>query len=316
MKISTFSVPKDRSLRIPSDDTLLVMPGVLAVFDGATSPQSGSAVNSSGRVASQAAARAVAGLAVDHNLMALPAADIFAAITRNIAADSQRHGMEGKPSTTMALAVLDEEQVRFVLVGDSTIRVNGEQTISSKKPIDDVSTANRLAVWPILAARTAQTDALEKLVRSVLFGGYQHAVATGVLTADQAQLLRDDLGRRFAGLVDRTSLDSFLDNGIKQQFRFANRTDHPMGYSTLNGDPTSLADIIDLRMPRSGIRSLEIWTDGYFLVPDAIGIDSWEAAYATVEAEDFHKLNRFANVKGATSTEFADDRSLIVAEMP
>ena len=256
----------------------------------------------------------MAGLALTEDLLLLPPAQIFSAITTRIRFENDRQGMEGKPSTTMALAVLGADEVRFVLVGDSGIRLNGTQMIRCEKPIDDLSTSNRLAVHAVLSQRIKDADEVERLTRVVLFEGYDVAVQQGVLTPPQASRIRDDLSARYASLTDSTSLLGFLNGGIRQQYRFANRTDHPMGFSTLNTDQTSLADIIDLRLPRHAVSSIEIFSDGYFLVPDEVGIGAWEAAFAQTETEDFHKLNRFANVKGSTSREFADDRSLIVAE--
>lgn len=313
MQISSLTLPKDRSLRVPNDDTVLILPGLLGVFDGATSPQ-GKAGSSSGRLASQSAALAVAQLAIEGTLTDLPAAAIFAPISARIRQASQRQGMLGKPSTTMALAVFGTEDVRLLLVGDSAIRVNGTQLIQRKKPIDDVSTQSRLAVHAILTARHDDKDQVEQLCRFVAFEGYTAAVAQGILTVVEVGRIRTDLVDRFAAQSDPETLRGFLDMGIRSQFHLANRRDHPLGFSTLNSDETSLADIIDMRLPRAGVRSLELFTDGYFLIPDSIDIAAWEQAFAQSEAEDFHKTGRFANVKGSTSREFADDRSIIVAD--
>lgn len=315
MQISCLTLPKDRSLRAPNDDTVLVLPGVLGVFDGATSPQSRKrAGESSGCLASQAAAQAVAQLALDDRLIGLPPADIFAPISARIHAASQRQGMEGKPSTTMALAVMGQDEVRLVLVGDSGIRLNGTRLIRQTKPIDDISTRSRLAVYAILAGRHDDSDRVEHLARVVAFEGYDAAVAQGILQPSEAAAIRDALIAQFADLSDADTLGGFLDHGIRSQFRFANRTDHPLGFSTLNTDETSLADIMDMRLPRAELTSIELFTDGYFDIPDAVGIEEWEAAFARTEAEDFHKLHRFANVKGSTSREFSDDRSILVAD--
>lgn len=314
MKISSLSLPKDRSLRIPSDDTVLILPGLLAVFDGATAPQKGGQGGSSGRLASQAAAQAVAALSLTEDLMTLPPAQIFVAISDRIRLQSLLRKTEGKPSTTMALAVLGDRHVRFVLVGDSGIRVNGSQMIRCEKPIDDVSTLNCLAVHAILSGRHDDPDEVERLTRHVSFEGYDEAISAGILTQVEVAGIRDNLLARFADLTDPDALRGFLDRGIRQQYRFANRTDHPMGFSTLNGDETSLADIIDRRFPRAEVKEIEIFSDGYFLIPEGVGVDEWERAFALTEVEDFHKLHRFAGVKGSTSREFSDDRSVIVAE--
>lgn len=315
MQISSFTLPKDRFQRVPNDDTVLILPGVLGVFDGATSPQKkGPVGRSSGRLASQAAAQAVARLALDDDLMTLPPATIFAAISARIRAANQSQNMEGKPSTTMALAVFGATELRLLLVGDSSIRLNGAQMVQRTKPIDDVSTHSRLAVHAILSQRHENPDQVEALTRLVTFEGYDEAVQQNILTAPEVARIRDALVAEFAGLTDPDTLRGFLDKGIRSQFLLANRTDHPMGFSTLNTDETSLADIIDKRIPLAEVSSMEIFSDGYFLIPEQVSIAAWEEAFARTEAEDFQKLHRFANVKGSTSTEFADDRSVIVAD--
>ncbi|MDZ4136047.1 MAG: hypothetical protein U1D06_10725, partial [Paracoccaceae bacterium] len=182
MQISSLTLPKDRCLRVPNDDTVLILPGVLGVFDGATAPQKrlpGGA--SSGLLASRAASQAVARLAVDDDLNTLPPASLFAAISARIRTASLQQGMEGKPSTTMALAVFGPNEVRFVLVGDSSIRLNGTRLIQRKKPIDDVSTRSRLAVHSILSQRHTDADQVESLTRFVSFEGYDEAVQQGIL---------------------------------------------------------------------------------------------------------------------------------------
>lgn len=315
MKISSLSVPKDHSLRVPNDDTVLILPGLLGVFDGATAPQKRVPGGpSTGLLASRAAAQAVARLALTDDLTSLAQSSIFAAISASIRAAAVQQDVEGKPSTTMALVAFGPDQVRVLLVGDSSVRVNGTRLIQRKKPIDDVSTQSRLAVHKILSQRHPDSDEVEKLARLVSFDGYTAAVEQGILTASEVRRIRDMLLTRFAELTDPETLGGFLDNGIRSQFLLANRTDLPMGFSTLNGDKTSLADIIDLTLPLSELSSIELFTDGYFLTPETVSIAAWEEAFAQSEAEDFCKLHRFANVKGSTRREFADDRSVIVAD--
>ncbi len=37
----------------------------------------------------------------------------------------------------------------------------------------------------------------------------------------------------------------------------------------------------------------------------------WEDEFFRVEAQDFHKCGTFAGVKGSSSTQFSDDRSVL-----
>ncbi len=317
MQITTFTAPKDRSLRMPSDDTLLILPGVVGVFDGATSPQKNRpAGTSSGRIASQAAAMAVAALAERGALATAPAARIFADISARIRDASALHGMEGKPSTTMALAIRDGDALRFLAVGDTGIRLNGDRLLRHEKPIDEVSTLARIRVHARLSSRLDDRDEVERLARQVSFEGLREAVSSGLLGAEEAAEIRAEVAARFAAYDLDDAVTRFLDDGIRSQFRLANSGDHPLGYSTLNRDETLLSDVIDLRLPLADLHSIEIFSDGYFSLPAEVSVAAWERAFAETEAADFAKLGPYASVKGSTTREFTDDRSVIVVDLP
>lgn len=311
MKISALTLPKDRSLRVANDDTLLILPDTFGVFDGATAPQkSRLAGQSSGRVASQAAASAVARL--EEPLAEVSPRALCDAISERIAAQTAALGLEGKPSTTMALVVLGAQEVRFLAVGDSGFRVNGREIIRHEKLIDDISTAARVATFAEVRKHFSDLDEVEALVRQVSFEGQKLAVSQGILSAPVAREITERVIATFADRVDANSIAAFLAEGIREQFKFANRTDHPMGFSTLNTDVSSLADFIDRRIPRAEVDTIEVFSDGYFLIPQATGVAAWEAGLVESEAEDPHHLGRFAGVKGGTRKEFADDRSVLV----
>jgi hypothetical protein len=57
--------------------------------------------------------------------------------------------------------------------------------------------------------------------------------------------------------------------------------------------------------------SLEIFSDGYLSLPAGTDVADWEAEFDRVEAADFHKLADYPSVKGSTSTEFSDDRTVV-----
>ena len=317
MQITTFTAPKDHSLRTPGDDTLLILPGVLGVFDGATAPQKNRPVGtSSGRIASQAAALTVAALAERGELASAPAARIFAEISARIRTASQRHGMEGKPSTTMAIAIRDGGALRFLAVGDTGIRLNGTRVLRHEKPVDAVSTLARIRVHGLLSARLDDPDEVERLARQVSFEGLSAAREAGILAAAEITAIRDEAQARFASHNQGGAVRNFLDDGIRNQFRLANNADHPLGYSTLNSDETLLADVIDLRLPLADVHSIEIFSDGYYGLPTEVSIAAWEQAFAEAERADFAKLDPSASVKGSTSREFSDDRSVIVVHLP
>ena len=100
------------------------------------------------------------------------------------------------------------------------------------------------------------------------------------------------------------------------QHRFANHGDLPLGYASLNGKPLAGEGMLCFSRPRSAVQSIELFTDGYFSLPSEIDLAAWEAEFARVEEVDSHKIDRFPAIKGSTSSEFSDDRTVIIVRYP
>jgi hypothetical protein len=106
-----------------------------------------------------------------------------------------------------------------------------------------------------------------------------------------------------------------LDTGISGQAQFANNTASPLSYAVLDGFgvPLPLARVID--RPRVGMRSIELFTDGYFKPGAAPSLDDWEAAFAEVERVDPEKIARYPAVKGSTARMNTDDRTVVIVHL-
>ena len=65
------------------------------------------------------------------------------------------------------------------------------------------------------------------------------------------------------------------------------------------------------RVPRAGVHSVELYTDGYFKAGEGVGIAAWEQAFREVEAEDPAKIGAYASVKGTLGAIKADDRTYL-----
>ena len=96
------------------------------------------------------------------------------------------------------------------------------------------------------------------------------------------------------------------------QHRFANHGDLPLGYASLNGKPLAGEGMLCFSRPRSAVQSIELFTDGYFSLPSKIDLAAWEAEFQRVEEVDSHKIDRFPAIKGSTSSEFSDDRTVVI----
>ena len=73
-----------------------------------------------------------------------------------------------------------------------------------------------------------------------------------------------------------------------------------------------MKDVIDVSLDIKNVKSIELFSDGYFAVPANVTIEAWEQMFAEIEKIDPHKIHKYPNVKGSTTTDFSDDRSVII----
>ncbi|MFK3777582.1 hypothetical protein [Agrobacterium sp. NPDC089420] len=317
MNIASFSQSKYKNAAMPGDDVALLIPGrVLAVFDGATDP-TGASYNglSSGRIAALAAARAVAEMSLDGTLETLAAPALFQNISDILKNEARRINASHPPSTTLAIVADMGDSFRLLLAGDSGIRINGARLLQHTKLIDMVSTSARIFVFKQIFAATGDGDEAEARTRATIFSGLRSAVENGVMTAQDA----DDVviaAAAMSGLQNHMeAVEEFLMGGIRVQPQFANRRGHVLGYASINGGRVIDEGTVDLRISKQELSSLEIFTDGYLSLPVGTDIPAWEAEFARVEAADFHKLQDYPSVKGSTTAEFSDDRTVVCLNM-
>lgn len=314
MKTEVLSVPKFRAGGQYGDDVPLVLPGVAhAVFDGATDPL-GTVIAGvgAGRMAALEVAGSVARMMIDPAARRLPMAQILARISADLAAATGPLGLEIPPSTTMAVALDCGAEWRFLVLGDTGIRLNGAEVLRHEKVLDDVSTASRVQVMREILRHQPDPDAAEMQARGTALLGLDHAVAQDIITAERAAEVIAQTIRDTALPAAAAEIEDFLRRGIKVQYRLANRADHPLGFDTLNGTLPSCGQWIDQTVPKAVIHSIEIFTDGYPDIPSGTRVADWEAAFFAAEDSDYHKIGRFASVKGSTSDQFFDDRTVLL----
>ncbi|MES0811062.1 hypothetical protein ABLO27_16365 [Roseibium sp. SCPC15] len=311
MQISSLTFPKDRTSRQAGDDSLLILPGICGVFDGASSGATGSGI-SPGQAASRSAASVLGEFAATRSMTDIPATEIFSAIREKISQTEKLLGNTFRASTTMAVAFFDADTIRLLVVGDSGIRINGNQVYRTLKPVDDLSTTARIEVFNLLKEGDRSADEVEAQTRRISFQGLDCGVSEGILGETDATRICSLVSERYADIVAPQQTEAFLRTGIRCQYMYANRPDHPLGYSSINCDPILMDDVIDVIRPTVEVETLEFFTDGYFDIPNEVSVSAWEKAFDASESIDFHKTKSFPSVKGSTSKEFADDRSVIV----
>lgn len=63
------------------------------------------------------------------------------------------------------------------------------------------------------------------------------------------------------------------------------------------------------------LRSIELFTDGYFKPGAMPALDDWEAAFAEVERVDPDKIDRYPSVKGSFARMRTDERTVAIVHL-
>lgn len=91
-----------------------------------------------------------------------------------------------------------------------------------------------------------------------------------------------------------------------REFEYQNNPDHLLGYGFIDGEKTPEKFVQVFRYPKSFIKTLELFTGGYFDVPKEVSLKAWEETYDRVEREDPHKYLKYK------STKSKDDRTIMI----
>ncbi|MBD1556312.1 protein phosphatase 2C domain-containing protein [Vibrio sp. S9_S30] len=315
MNISAFSHSKYRNNQHSGDDAMLIIPGkIIAILDGATDPYT--AQESSGRYASHSIGEICARLFSDKRMMESSSESILRAISSHFAQQLKRKSFVYGPSTTLSLAFFMDQQVRVINIGDSGIRVNGTDVYCYHKPVDAITTTARVAIYQCLKKTISEHDSLEQITREISFHGLERGLKCQFINKHDVENILADVLNQHGQPAIHQDIEQFILKGIISQKVYANREGHPLGFSTLNGNVPLMDDVIEATLNLEEVKTLEFFTDGYLTLPNGTKAQDWEKEHARVEKIDLAKVSSFKNIKGSTSTEFFDDRSVISVEMP
>ena len=330
MKIEAFSEGKNLDAPEANEDQFLVLPGRgYAVIDGCTdvTGQLYDGVRA-GWLASRIVLHALAKFLVDPAERELRPERLIDQLSAAIRTSYARHGIleiarvdpTRRFGATLTLAADLGETFRFVLVGDSGLRIDGREVFVNDTGLDLVTASLRVEAYRLVGEAGGGADDRARVGRICAFEGatYLHPEMQPWLDQAKLGLLYE---RSLAGCrarfprVPEADVRSLLDTGVSGQTRFQNNTASPLSYAGLDGFeiPLPLVRVID--RPRATIRSIELYTDGYFKPGAAPALDDWEAAFAEVERVDPEKIGRYPSVKGSSARMNTDDRTVVIVHL-
>ena len=91
---------------------------------------------------------------------------------------------------------------------------------------------------------------------------------------------------------------------LLKQFEYQNNPKELLGYGVIDGTKTPSKFVKILEYDKKKIQLIELFTDGYFDIPQEISIEAWEKSFEKVEKEDPDKWKKYK------STKSKDDRTI------
>ncbi len=327
MRIEAFSEGKNLDDPDANEDLFLVLPGRgYAVIDGVTDI-TGRVYDGmrTGRLASRIVQSAAAGFLTDsaeaearpealieHASAALRDAYVRHGILEEVRADPhQRFG------ATLTIAVDLGPKFRFIVIGDSGLRLDGSENVAVDAGPDLLTATLRQEAYRLVAHAKGDLAAQRRVARACTFYGIRelHPDMHPWLDAERLAVLRErSLARcrsRFPS-APNADIERLLDRGISGQTRFQNNTTSPFSYAALDGFEVPLALVRVFDRPRASLRSIELFTDGYFKPGATPDVVAWEAAFAEVERVDPEKIDAYPSVKGTHGRIRTDDRTILI----
>jgi len=95
---------------------------------------------------------------------------------------------------------------------------------------------------------------------------------------------------------------------LLRQFDYQNNPEHELGYGVIDGTETPEKFVRVFEFKSENIKTLELFTDGYFKIPEEASISGWEKAHQEVEKEDPYKFLKYRAAK------VKDDRTVMIIE--
>jgi len=330
MRIEAFSEGKYQDDPDANEDQFLLLPGRgYAVIDGVTDI-SGRMYEGmrTGRLASRIVQRAAAEFLADPATTGKSAETLIERASAALRAEYVRRGLleevradpQKRFGATLTVAVDLGRSFRFIVIGDSGLRLDGAEVVVVDTGLDLVTAALRQEAYRLVEEAGGDLDAKRRVSRACSFHGAAALHPDMQPWLDAARLVelsRRSLARcrtRFPQ-VPVADIEWLLAHGIGGQTRYQNNTGSPLSYAVLDGFDVPLPLVRVFDRPRESLRTIELFTDGYFKPAVTPDVAAWETAFAEVERIDPEKIDAYPSVKGTVGRTRTDDRTVVIVHL-
>jgi hypothetical protein len=216
----------------------------------------------------------------------------------------------------LALVLTDGESFRCILIGDCGLRVNGETLFLSRHPGEELAAKVRAIIYRFLNDKLIDDPQRSLAARAYTVAGMQRYLPdhSSSLKRHEWEGLRNqmlsELPKRHPEL-EPTLIEQVILTGIEGLAQHRN-TASPFAFASIDGFPVPPDLIQDMMMPCADVDVIELFSDGYFLIPKGTMIRDWEQQFMQLERDDPAKVSIVLSTKGSGDGLFTDDRTVMI----
>ncbi len=140
----------------------------------------------------------------------------------------------------------------------------------------------------------------EKLMTKKRIAAMQRAKAKNAHISDE-ELLK----------IGKEAIASDLVYQVRNYF---NNSENNLGLGIINGEDIPEKFIKTYTYKLKDIKTLELFSDGYFVLPKNPEVQDWEEAFFAGEKQDPLHWEKYPAVKAATADKFYDDRTIVIVK--
>lgn len=187
-----------------------------------------------------------------------------------------RQTPEARPAALFTAVRINGDKLIITAIGDVHCRINGQMVHEDRILTEDIMIGKRVAAMK--HAKSQNPDISEEELRR----------------------------------VGRAAIEEDLQTQVRKYF---NNPDDPLGLGIIDGDDVPEKFIKTYEFNVADVHTLEIFSDGYYVLPEAVEIESWEKAFLSAEREDPLRWEKYPAVKASTPDQYSDDRTILIARV-
>lgn len=280
LKIEVLSVGKHKNSPSLNEDGWIVTKNTFAVIDG-SAPRIN--LKFEGKSSARFATDVVRNVLLTTS-SSLSGKELVAEITKELNKEIDRVGLrdtiqrakEACPAALFTAVRIVEDKIIITALGDVSCRLNGKVIHTCYFKTEELMVEKRIK---------AMKKAKEK----------DPSISDENLLAVGKEIIQEDLREQ-----------------VKKYF---NNPNSELGLGIINGESVPDKFIKTYVFDLKEVKTLELFSDGYFILPDNAEIESWEEAFFKGEKIDPLRWSKYPAVKGATKDMFSDDRTVLIVRV-